>query len=736
MNIHTGNFVSAAGSFRAPIFYDTNDTNYYLDPTSSSSLRTVGDWRSDSGPWTGEFNGKIQYHSNNWYFQAAGDWLFRNSAGTNVVSINQSGVITGSLNGNASTASTASLVNGTSGGAIQSWDVRTIAPSSMTTYRMGFGFTSWANNNSAPYADYLHLRSYSDGSGGSDNLVMFLKSGIGMRIYQQSFGSGSAYSSFVDVLHSSNFSSYALPLSGGTLTGALTIGTAVNSVIWNDGNGTYIENTGNNSSTRVIRLQAHDGSFNYTQLFINGSSGFVSVSNQMRAPIFYDSNNTGYYGDFASTSSMNILELGDSGGSGGNQRLVFRSGNATDSYSAIRSQYGGTERNTVHFFGPNWQSGSLAGHSTGAINLSGYNGVTFGPWNAAVMWVDNSGNAQANASMRSPIFYDSQNTAYYVDPASQNSFIYGLVLSGNTYFRPNSWIQLDGIYGIFSPVYNNAHFLPNTASSYGAWRMIGNRSGYDGIYSEHSAVNGIMYDSAGNGGPYREANGRWYFYYNLGNDCMGIGTSSTSSTYSLYLNKGVYAQSRIDATIFYDTNDTTYYLDPNGGSLLNGVVSRAYLTASNCNIAATGAAGQCTITANIGSFGGYFRATQHVVIDNTSGGYHIYVIDSNGTGVVKYYGDQFWSAQSDGRIKTVHSFLENNLSKLENINPIYYSFNNFEDDRNRIGLIAQEVQEYFPELVNLDPKTDSLTLNYTGLIPILLGAIKELKKEVDILKLN
>ena len=44
---------------------------------------------------------------------------------------------------------------------------------------------------------------------------------------------------------------------------------------------------------------------------------------------------------------------------------------------------------------------------------------------------------------------------------------------------------------------------------------------------------------------------------------MGIGTSSTSSTYSLYLNKGVYAQSRIDATIYYDTNDTSYYLDPN-----------------------------------------------------------------------------------------------------------------------------------------------------------------------------
>jgi hypothetical protein len=110
------------------------------------------------------------------------------------------------------------------------------------------------------------------------------------------------------------------------------------------------------------------------------------------------------------------------------------------------------------------------------------------------------------------------------------------------------------------------------------------------------------------------------------------------------------------------------------------------------------------------------------------------VLDSSGIGVVKYNGAQSWSAHSDVRIKTVHSTLENNLSKLENITPIYYSFNNFDDDRNRIGLIAQEVQQHFPELVNVDPKTDYLTLDYTGLIPVLLGAIKELKTEIETLK--
>lgn len=88
-----------------------------------------------------------------------------------------------------------------------SQDIRTLSPSSHSAYRLNFGFTSWANNNSSPYADYLHLRSYSDSSGGSDNLIMFKKSGIGMRIWQQAFGSTTAYATYADVWTSNDFTS-------------------------------------------------------------------------------------------------------------------------------------------------------------------------------------------------------------------------------------------------------------------------------------------------------------------------------------------------------------------------------------------------------------------------------------------------------------------------------------------------------------------------------------------------
>jgi hypothetical protein len=106
----------------------------------------------------------------------------------------------------ANSAGSAGQVTNQSGQLLR-YDNRIISPSETTAGYLQFGFTSWANDNSAPYADYLHMRSYTDGSGGTDNLVMFKKSGIGMRIYQQTFASTTPYAEYVDVWTTANFTS-------------------------------------------------------------------------------------------------------------------------------------------------------------------------------------------------------------------------------------------------------------------------------------------------------------------------------------------------------------------------------------------------------------------------------------------------------------------------------------------------------------------------------------------------
>jgi hypothetical protein len=84
----------------AASFYDIDNTAYYVDPTSSTSLRTAGAWVSDHAGWTGEQN-KIQWHSNNLYIQnTAGGALaiFRGAGGAEKANIDASGNFTASGN--------------------------------------------------------------------------------------------------------------------------------------------------------------------------------------------------------------------------------------------------------------------------------------------------------------------------------------------------------------------------------------------------------------------------------------------------------------------------------------------------------------------------------------------------------------------------------------------------------------------------------------------------------------
>jgi hypothetical protein len=470
------------------------------------------------------------------------------------------------------------------------------------------------------------------------------------------------------------------------------------------------------------------------------TGGTAIASGDMRAPIFYDSNNTGFYTDPNSTSKLSTLNVNNL--NSGNVINVGSTNNGGESVATTSAR--GLE---LHSVGDrSYWIGKREGAWTQPLDVAFYTGIRYHAHNAynghrffttgydstesfSVGNGDNNVRVSnilfASGDSRAPIFYDISDTGYYLNPNGL-SYLYSLELAGGAYFRPRSWIQLDGAYGLYWPNNYGAHFYPNTGSSYTQLRLDGNKNGYGGIWDSYSAVAGMMYDSGGNGGVYREANSRWYFYYHLGNDCMGVGTSSTSSTYSLYLNKGIYAPSRIDATIYYDASNTGYYLDPNGGSYLASSIEIA-----NGYFLTNGVGGTIWMSSAQGSFGGYMRFGQHAVFESINGGYNFYILDASGVGVVKTSGSQSWAAHSDSRIKNIHSVMENNLSKLESISPVYYSFNYFEDNRNRIGLIAQEVQEHFPELVDTDPKTDNLILDYTGLIPVLLGAIKELKNKVE-----
>jgi hypothetical protein len=53
--------------------------------------------------------------------------------------------------------------------------------------------------------------------------------------------------------------------------------------------------------------------------------------------------------------------------------------------------------------------------------------------------------------------------------------------------------------------------------------------------------------------------------------------------------------------------------------------------------------------------------------------------------------------------------------------------------KQKIGVLAQEIKEVFPELVSEDDN-EMLAVNYQGLVPVLINALKEQQSEIEILK--
>ena len=53
--------------------------------------------------------------------------------------------------------------------------------------------------------------------------------------------------------------------------------------------------------------------------------------------------------------------------------------------------------------------------------------------------------------------------------------------------------------------------------------------------------------------------------------------------------------------------------------------------------------------------------------------------------------------------------------------------------KKKIGVLAQEIQKLFPELVGANDE-NRLTVNYQGLVPVLINALKEQQNEIVRLK--
>ena len=115
----------------------------------------------------------------------------------------------------------------------------------------------------------------------------------------------------------------------------------------------------------------------------------------------------------------------------------------------------------------------------------------------------------------------------------------------------------------------------------------------------------------------------------------------------------------------------------------------------------------------------------------TSSSYPLFLLNSAGTGNMYvrsdsygYLNDSAWHYISDLRMKENISDILEGLSIISELKPKHFDY--IDGAKNRIGFIAQDVQEILPNLVTIsDEKTGMLALQTDALIPILVKAIQE-----------
>jgi hypothetical protein len=146
-------------------------------------------------------------------------------------------------------------------------------------------------------------------------------------------------------------------------------------------------------------------------MYLNAASGGVLYLSEFRAPMFRDTDNSAYYLDPA--TGFNFLSSG-----------VTYSGTGSGLFVANAEGTGNTVR-----LGAAW--GRAGSYSNGGYTLGSEAWIAFWISGSEKGYIDSSSNLVMNGSVRAPVFYDVPDTAYYLDPAGTSNLNYVAVQQGN-----------------------------------------------------------------------------------------------------------------------------------------------------------------------------------------------------------------------------------------------------------------------------------------------------------------
>lgn len=728
-------YSTAAGSFRAPIFYDSNNTGYYVDPASTSALNII-----TTAGYIQTYSGGVKWDESgtrSWSMYPSGGAILLNSGdGAGSFNLGASGGVRAPIfydsndtnnyvdpNSHSNiwrlTASNRSMV-GSAQISMAGLDANTWYPVTIpipvgrqTTLRienaLNSNVPSWSTHPSG-FSCYFEWTANGLGWG---------TIGLSRRItdWREQYASVQ----IVGGIDQMTFSSQE--------------------VIWLRGGANYFFSA-DCDVTPTIRTTTYDAygqtvaprSTVYNDPWSQGvgkmaygtfqANERVTAGTDIRAPIFYDSQNTGYYVDAAAGFYL--------AGAGSTTYQSTSSG----LFVANPESTGSTVR-----LGAAW---SRAGsYSNGSYTLGSESSIHFWISNLEKGYIDSSSNLFMNGSVRAPIFYDSQNTGYYVDPNSTS-----------TLYRTNG----DG-FAASQFLCGMTNYGDQVSAS--TWYGIG-RSNVTGYFAG-GMVQVAAYTGLRLRGPYSviDLDGA------VGGDLINFTTATGRFT------------GDVRATTFYDVSNTTYYVDPAGMSQLTygrfngdwassgvhpeqltvrGTYPSLTLRATNSNQAYWlfhnngtnlefyGGRGNPdggswdwgfriygALDGTYGEGNSSLRAPIFYDSNNTA-----YYLDASSTGTSLNVAGSIVAAgnvtaYSDIRIKDNIETIPSALDKLDHIRGVTYTRTDLDDKEQRYaGVIAQEIEAVLPEAVR--DLGNIKAVDYNATIALLIEAVKELSLKVKTLE--
>ncbi|MFZ6010339.1 MAG: tail fiber domain-containing protein [Bacteroidota bacterium] len=409
------------------------------------------------------------------------------------------------------------------------------------------------------------------------------------------------------------------------------------------------------------------------------------------------------------------------------------------------------------FSGLSTTSGSnnaFMGYASGYSNTNGSNNSFAGAWAG-----------YGNTSGHRNTFFGTQ-AGYYNSTGVDNAF-FGTEagLSSSTGSSANSFFgSMSGrnnTMGFYNSFFGNESGFSNTT---------GYRNSFYGHQAGRANTTGTLNAFFGNNAGYYNTSGSQnsFFGKSAGNN------NTTGERNTLVGYEAGFASATAAGNTFVGW-EAGYYCTESGNTLIGSGAGR-YMTTGELNSYVGTSAGSNNTAGSRNVFIGYFAGgasvgSNNVFIGNQAGALSngsgkLVVHNSSETSSALLYGDfntrqlgigtsslgtytltvngdafatGLWIS-SDRRFKEKTKSITQALEKIKQVSGVNYQFRKQSEASGRVfsggeqlGFIAQDLQKIFPELVKTDDE-GYLAVNYQGMIPVLVEAIKELSAEVAYLK--